>query len=89
MMHTFGADEGNPVRFIARNGCEHRDKHLAADTIPIYLIMTQRSHRADARDKGATNPLISLALHRIRRHLKPVRLLQEPDDLVTIMLRLR
>jgi|GEM_PF-6135028 hypothetical protein len=53
---------------IAQNGCEHGDKHLATDMIPVNLTMVESSHRAAARGAGAAEPLISLGRNSELRH---------------------
>jgi hypothetical protein len=53
---------------MAQNGCEHGDKHLVADMIPVNLTMVERSHLAAARGVGAAKPLISLGRNSELRH---------------------
>jgi hypothetical protein len=62
MANAFEAKQEKPARVMAQNGCEHRDKHLIANMIPINSIIAQRNHRAGARGNRATKVLISLAI---------------------------
>jgi hypothetical protein len=45
MARAFVSDLQKPARAVALKSCEHRDKHLVADMIPIDLIIVQDRDR--------------------------------------------